>query len=84
MAETRNNGTNCHEGNQKAMQIGRNKSPIQTQLIDSRHVRDPTHLVLLLNDEYGNGNYEVEMRHNCFTIRAPGRLQWSHVSARCR
>lgn len=38
------------------------KQPIQTQLIDSRYVRDPMNLVLLLNDEYGNGNYEVEVR----------------------
>ncbi|KAI0380685.1 hypothetical protein F5Y04DRAFT_257183 [Hypomontagnella monticulosa] len=61
-----------------------NDTSMQTQLIDSRHVRDPMYLVLLLNSEYGNGNYEVEMRHNCFTIRAPGRLQWSQVYAKCR
>ncbi|KAI0892481.1 hypothetical protein F4806DRAFT_479152 [Annulohypoxylon nitens] len=73
------NATSRHGSNQKALQVTGDKFPIQTQLIDSRHVRDPTHLVLLLNDEYGNGNYEVEMRHNYFTIRAPGRLQWNQV-----
>ncbi|KAI0882884.1 uncharacterized protein GGS22DRAFT_168997 [Annulohypoxylon maeteangense] len=80
MADIRKNGTD----NDATDQSTGNKFPIQTQLIDSRHIRDPTHLVLLLNDEYGNGNYEVEMRHNYFTIRAPGKLQWSQVSARCR
>lgn len=55
------NATSRHESNQKAVHDTGDKFPVQTQLIDSRHVRDPTHLVLLLNDEYGNGNYEVEV-----------------------
>ncbi|KAI0139981.1 hypothetical protein F4776DRAFT_614925 [Hypoxylon sp. NC0597] len=84
MAEACNNQATRHDDELKAAHLARAKSPIETQLIDSRHVRDPMHLVLLLNDEYGNGNYEVEMRHNYFTIRAPGRLQWSQVYAKCR
>ncbi|KAI0838823.1 hypothetical protein F5Y06DRAFT_266635 [Hypoxylon sp. FL0890] len=84
MAEVCKNQIICRDEEQKTARLARAKSPIETQLIDSRHVRDPMHLVLLLNDEYGNGNYEVEMRHNCFTIRAPGRLQWSQVYAKCR
>ncbi|KAI1415569.1 hypothetical protein F5Y13DRAFT_156319 [Hypoxylon sp. FL1857] len=84
MAETCKHHTTHRDDEQKAIGFTRAKSPIETQLIDSRHVRDPMHLVLLLNHQYGNGNYEVEMRHNYFTIRAPGKLQWSEVYAKCR
>ncbi|KAI1136877.1 hypothetical protein F5Y05DRAFT_414597 [Hypoxylon sp. FL0543] len=84
MAEICKKDTSRHGGDQNAARLARAESPLETQLIDSRHVRDSMYLVLLLNDEYGRGNYEVEMRHNCFTIRAPGRLQWSQVYAKCR
>ncbi|KAI1400300.1 hypothetical protein F4819DRAFT_461911 [Hypoxylon fuscum] len=83
MAQVHKAQTICHGASQATIKLVTKNTAIQTQLIDSRHVRDPMHLVLLLNDEYGNGNYEVEMRHNYFTIRAPGRLQWNQVYARC-
>ncbi|KAI1370674.1 hypothetical protein F4677DRAFT_347494 [Hypoxylon crocopeplum] len=83
MTENLKAQANHHEGSEAPAKLVRGGSPIQTQLIDSRHVRDSMHLVLLLNDQYGDGNYEVEMRHNYFTIRAPGTLQWNQVYARC-
>lgn len=61
MAEVRSAPSTCYDVSQTAVRLAGIKPPIQTQLIDSRYVRDPTHLVLLLNDEYGSGNYEVEV-----------------------
>lgn len=51
-----------------------NDASMQTQLIDSRHVRDPMHLVLLLNSEYGDGNYEVEVRGTTRYLRQKRKL----------
>lgn len=53
--------------------VGRDFEP-DVQEIDCRLVSSPQGLSKLLKDIFGEGRFQVEMRHNIYSIRAPRQL----------
>ncbi|KAK2024643.1 hypothetical protein LX32DRAFT_643428, partial [Colletotrichum zoysiae] len=44
---------------------------LQEQKINCKYVSSPSRLLAALKKQYGDSNYRVEMRHNCYSIMYP-------------
>ncbi|KAI0838811.1 hypothetical protein F5Y06DRAFT_266603 [Hypoxylon sp. FL0890] len=55
-------------------------SPNGWQLVASQYI-DPAKLIHKLKDKFGEGTYEVEMRHNKYMIHAKGELTEDDIKA---